>query len=84
MEAQDPGLLSIPQACARLRIKRSFAYLLMGSGELRAIRIGRRRFVTAAEIQRFIAVKEESAAKEAQRRQRARQSPEVAVRRPIA
>jgi excisionase family DNA binding protein len=42
-----PELLSIDQAARRLGIGRTAAYGLMGRGELRSVKVGRRRLVPA-------------------------------------
>lgn len=48
-------LLSIPDAGARLGVSRSSVYNLMNCGALRTIKIGKRRLIPAAEIDRYVA-----------------------------
>jgi excisionase family DNA binding protein len=48
-------LLSIKQTCRLLGLGRTRLYALMGSGQLRSVTIGRRRFVPSDAIEEFIA-----------------------------
>lgn len=48
-------LLDVDEAAAALGLGRSALYGLIGSGDLRSIRVGRRRLVPAAAIAAFIA-----------------------------
>jgi excisionase family DNA binding protein len=52
---QMPRLLSIKHACHILSLSRSSLYLLMASGQLRSVTVGRRRFVPLEAIEEFIA-----------------------------
>ena len=52
------SLLRINDACARLGVKRSKLYQLMGSGQLRFVKIGNRRLVPEGAIGEFIAALE--------------------------
>ncbi|WP_433683349.1 helix-turn-helix domain-containing protein [Nocardia sp. CA-119907] len=47
-------LLTVAEACARLRISRSNLYNLIHQRELATVKIGRRRFVPAGETDRYI------------------------------
>ncbi len=57
--APDPGaperLLAIPQAAEALGIGRSALYGLIGRGELRTLKVGRRRLVPAGALAAFLA-----------------------------
>ncbi|MDO3645654.1 helix-turn-helix domain-containing protein [Nocardia mangyaensis] len=48
-------LLTIPEACERLRLSRWSIYQLIHRRELTSIKIGRRRFISTAEVDRFVA-----------------------------
>ncbi|WP_280442596.1 helix-turn-helix domain-containing protein [Nocardia brasiliensis] len=50
----SPDLLTIPETCARLRLSRWSVYQLIHRRELATVKIGRRRFVPATEVDRFI------------------------------
>jgi excisionase family DNA binding protein len=50
-----PRLLSIKQATFELGISRTSLYELIATGQLKTVKIGRRRFVTVEAIQEFIA-----------------------------
>jgi excisionase family DNA binding protein len=52
---QVPLLLSIKQTCRLLGLGRTSLYALMGSGQLRSVTVGRRRFVPREAIDEFIA-----------------------------
>ncbi|WP_280483920.1 helix-turn-helix domain-containing protein [Nocardia farcinica] len=55
MPAVSPSrLLTIPEACEQLRLSRWSVYQLIHRRELSTLKIGRRRFVPAAEIERLI------------------------------
>lgn len=57
MGAQSPsvsGLLTVPEACGRLRISRWSFYQLIHQRQIETLTIGRRRLVPTAEIDRFI------------------------------
>ncbi|WP_109528686.1 helix-turn-helix domain-containing protein [Nocardia aurea] len=47
-------LLTIPEACTRLRLSRWGLYQLINNRELATVKIGRRRFVPLTEVQRFV------------------------------
>ncbi|WP_040694421.1 helix-turn-helix domain-containing protein [Nocardia vinacea] len=51
---RTPDLLTIPEACARLRLSRWGLYQLINNRELATVKIGRRRFVPLTEVQRFV------------------------------
>lgn len=50
-------LLKIPEAARALNISKSLAYLMVASGELPKVRIGRAVRVPVAELERYIADK---------------------------
>ena len=47
-------LVSIPNGQRKLGVGRSTVYLLMGSGELKSVKIGTRRLITQSSIDAFI------------------------------
>lgn len=53
-------LLDVESAAGALSIGRSALYSLIGSGELRSIRVGRRRLIPAASIAEYIAERQAS------------------------
>lgn len=55
IEADD--LLTVEEAAEILRIGRTSLYELLKEGELRSLTIGRKRFLTRAEVARFKAVR---------------------------
>ena len=57
-----PGavLLTVTEACARLRISRWLLYRLIQRNELRTITIGSRRLVPVGEIEAFIAARRQA------------------------
>jgi excisionase family DNA binding protein len=52
--AGEPTFLTIPEAYTELRISRWTLYQLIRSRQLRTVKIGRRRFVPAADLRSFI------------------------------
>jgi excisionase family DNA binding protein len=48
------GLLTVPEACAQLRISRWSLYRLMQQRRLNTVTIGRRRLIPQAEVDRFV------------------------------
>lgn len=50
----QPIVLTIAEACAACRIGRTRLYELIGTGEIRAIKQGRRTLVKVQDLQRFI------------------------------
>ncbi|WP_083335730.1 helix-turn-helix domain-containing protein [Mycobacteroides saopaulense] len=48
------GLLTVPEACGRLRISRWSFYQLIHRRQIETLTIGRRRLVPATEIDRFV------------------------------
>ena len=50
-----PRLLSIPQACRVLGVGRSVLYQMLSSGQIRSVKIGRRRLVPREAIDEFVA-----------------------------
>ncbi|MGW5376233.1 helix-turn-helix domain-containing protein [Nocardia sp. NPDC003999] len=51
---QTAQLHPVPAACKRLGIGRSLLYELMDSGDLRSVKIGRRRLVPESALAEFI------------------------------
>lgn len=47
-------MLTINEAAARLRSSRRHIYNLIGFGELKAFKLGRRTFIVESEIERFL------------------------------
>lgn len=57
VDPQPPAvssLLTVPEACGRLRISRWSFYQLIRQGQIETLTIGRRRLVPTSEIDRFI------------------------------
>jgi excisionase family DNA binding protein len=52
--AAEPTFLTIPEAYTELRISRWTLYQLIHSRQLRTVKIGRRRFVPAADLRTYI------------------------------
>ncbi|PVB05464.1 DNA-binding protein [Mycobacteroides abscessus] len=48
------SLLTVPEACGRLRVSRWSFYQLIHQRQIETLTIGRRRLVPTAEIDRFI------------------------------
>ncbi|UVT31586.1 excise [Mycobacterium phage Mask] len=55
-------LLTVPETAELLRVHVATVYRLFDRGELRWVKVGSRRLVTRAEIDRFIAEHERGAA----------------------
>src|SRR4051812_41708665 len=53
--ADTPHLMTVREVAQFLRISRSFAYELVGRGELDSVRIGRRVLVPTASVHRLVA-----------------------------
>ncbi|MBU9767120.1 helix-turn-helix domain-containing protein [Mycobacterium sp. TNTM28] len=49
-----PTVLTVDEAADRLKVSRSLIYSQLRSGELRSVRLGRRRLIPAAEVDRII------------------------------
>lgn len=49
---------AIKQALEVLPVSRATLYGLIGSGDIKTITIGRRRFITRAELERFVSARE--------------------------
>lgn len=47
-------LLSIPEACEKLRIGRTRLYQILNAGQIKAVRMGKRTLIPAAAIDEFI------------------------------
>jgi len=52
--AIEPGLLTVGEACARLRISRWMLYQLIHTRQLTSIKLGRRRLIPEAAIAALI------------------------------
>lgn len=61
-ELNTPLAHRVPEACRRLGIGRSALYELIKTGELRAIKIGKRTLIPETELQKIIAARLEIAA----------------------
>lgn len=55
------NLLNVEQIMARLNVSMPTVYKLLKSGELKCVKIGGRKLVTEAELERFINVHAETA-----------------------
>lgn len=55
VDSEPRRLYSIDGTCHQLSIKRSTLYELIARGEIRTVRIGSRQFVTADELDRYVA-----------------------------
>ncbi|MGV0675655.1 helix-turn-helix domain-containing protein [Mycolicibacterium fortuitum] len=53
-KADGPALLSLPEARERLRVSKATLDRLISRGDIARVKIGRRCFIDAAEINRFI------------------------------
>lgn len=78
-ESVDDGTRAYPlmQAFARLSIGRVTGYGLISAGQLRSFTIGRRRYIAARELQRFIRTRIEETARETPEQRAARVAPAV-------
>lgn len=47
-------LLSIPEACEKLRIGRTRLYQILNAGQIKAVRMGKRTFIPTAAVDEFI------------------------------
>lgn len=52
--AEPATVLTVDEAADRLKVSRSLIYSQLRSGELRSIRLGRRRLIPATEVDRII------------------------------
>ncbi|MFF0492859.1 helix-turn-helix domain-containing protein [Nocardia sp. NPDC004068] len=52
--ADNDDLLTLAEACSRLRLSKWSVYKLMHNGELRTVKVGSRRFVPLREVERFL------------------------------
>ncbi|OBA75170.1 hypothetical protein A5642_08370 [Mycolicibacterium mucogenicum] len=52
--AAPATVLTVEEAADRLKVRRSLIYSQLRSGELRSIRLGRRRLIPAAEVDHII------------------------------
>jgi excisionase family DNA binding protein len=53
--SQVPRLLSVQQAAGKLGISRTLTYELMSAGQLRSVKVKRRRSIPRESIEQFIA-----------------------------
>jgi excisionase family DNA binding protein len=51
---RDKLLYSVPEAASVLSVGKSTAWAMIARGELTAVRVGGRRLVTRAELERFV------------------------------
>ena len=56
-----PSRLTVEQAAQALNCSRAFLYLRIRAGDIRAQRDGRRRYVSVAEISRYVAARDAAA-----------------------
>lgn len=56
-----PSIYSVAEACQQLRISRWMLYRLVQNRELRTITIGRRRLITAADLDAYVRRLQENA-----------------------
>lgn len=47
-------LLNIPEACEKLRVGRTRLYQILNSGQIKAVRIGKKTLIPSASIEDFI------------------------------
>jgi excisionase family DNA binding protein len=57
---KDRLLYTVPQAAALLPVSPSFVWALLHRGELRGVKLGRSRKISAAELERYVASLETS------------------------
>ncbi len=50
----QPLLHTVAEAAAALKLSRSVTYLLVASGQLKSVKIGRARRITNADLQAFV------------------------------
>jgi len=53
LQAEVPRLLTVEQVAERLGISESFAWQLLGRGEITSVRVGRTRRVRAGDLARY-------------------------------
>lgn len=53
-EPSAPTMLTVPEACERLRISKWTLYRLIQSGRLTSVKIGSRRLISVSSIAKFI------------------------------
>lgn len=51
---ENTMLLTIPEACAAIRIGRTKFYQLLNSGEIKAVKIGKKTLIPIKELENFI------------------------------
>ena len=57
-DLDDSALLKPEEACEWLRVGRSTVFEMIGSGQLRSVKVGRSRRITAGAIRSFVAALE--------------------------
>lgn len=57
-ETKQALLFTYPEVARTLKISRSAVYLLINSGQLKPVHIGRSARITTAELERFVATLE--------------------------
>ena len=60
LQVGEPVTVSVEDAAMLLGIGRTVAYRLVNAGDLRSVKIGRRRLVVRSSIEEFVARLEES------------------------
>jgi excisionase family DNA binding protein len=53
-DAGPPVLLTVPEACEKLRISKTMLYDLLRSHQLESVQIGRRRLISARAIDTYV------------------------------
>lgn len=53
--AEPPRLLTVEQFADRIAVSRATAYRLVGTGELRSLKVGRCRRIPAEAVEEFVA-----------------------------
>ncbi|MBX9625096.1 MAG: helix-turn-helix domain-containing protein [Gemmataceae bacterium] len=56
-ELSRDGAVGVPEACRFLGLSRTQVYELMAASELRYLKVGARRLLPRAELQRFLAAR---------------------------
>jgi excisionase family DNA binding protein len=54
-DAIPPARLTIPEACRALRFTKPMLYKRINAGEIKSQREGVRRYISVAEVQRYVA-----------------------------
>ena len=59
---QDRLLYTVPQAAELLSVSPNFVWALLQRGQLRGVKVGRSRKITAAELERYVTALSEDGA----------------------